>query len=134
MHIRPAAPPDRPAIRSLAEDLSLDYPEMEADRFWVAEDLGRIVGICGLMRRPDCLELYALGVAPDARGRGTGGDLVRTLLAVTPGEVHLATIIPGFFMRLGFVPTLTFPGSMRKSPEWCEGCRVELCTVMVRKA
>jgi N-acetylglutamate synthase-like GNAT family acetyltransferase len=134
MHIRTARAEDRPAVRSLAESLGLDYPGMERDDFWVAEDDGRIVGICGFMRRSDCRELYALGVAKEARGRGIGADLVRALLAAVPGDIHLATVIPEFFEKTGFVRTLIFPDSMRKDPDWCEGCRAELCTVMVRKS
>jgi len=134
MHIRTARPEDRPAVRRLAESLRLDYPAMEGDAFWVAEEEGRILGTCGLMRRPDCLELYALGVAEEARGRGIGGDLVRAVLAAVPGDIHLATVIPLFFEKQGFARTGVYPKSMRKGPEWCEGCRVELCTVMVRKA
>jgi N-acetylglutamate synthase-like GNAT family acetyltransferase len=107
---------------------------MEGDDFWVAEDKGRIVGICGLMRRPDCLELYALGVAEEARGRGIGGDLVRALLAAVPGDIYLATVIPGFFEKQGFSRVADHPPFMRKGAEWCEGCRTELCVVMVRKA
>ena len=56
----------RPQVRRLAESLGLDYPGMESDRFWLAEEDGRAQGIVGLMKHPDCLELVALGVAPQA--------------------------------------------------------------------
>ena len=134
MRIRTARPKDRPAARGLAASLGLDYPSMDTDDFWIAEEDGRIAGICGLMRRPDCQELCSLGVAEDSRGRGIGGDLVRALLADTPGDIYLATVIPDFFGKAGFSRTSVYPESMRKSPEWCEGCRADLCTVMVRQA
>ncbi|NTV81970.1 MAG: GNAT family N-acetyltransferase, partial [Candidatus Aminicenantes bacterium] len=102
MSVRKAIPEDlRPAVR-LAERLGLDYPGLEADPLWVAaaED-GRIVGLVALKTHPDCLELCALGVDPEQRGQGIAGKLVEALLAAAPGDVHLATVIPGFFETCG---------------------------------
>ena len=134
MPIRKARREDLSRVRELAEGLGLDSPGMEDDAFWVAEDNGRIVGVCGLKRHPDCLELYALGVEESERGQGIGGDLVRTLIREVKGDIYLATVIPGFFERAGFSRTFEFPRSMAKGGEWCEGCDRALCTVMMRKA
>lgn len=134
MPIRKARRVDLSRIRELASRLKLDSPDMENDAFWIAEDNGRIGGICGLKRHPDCLELVALGVEESRRGQGIGGDLVRTLIREAKTDIYLATIIPGFFERLGFSRTSEFPPSMIKSAEWCEGCDRALCTVMMRRA
>ncbi len=71
MPIRKARREDLSRVRELAEGLGLDSPGMEDDAFWVAEDNGRIEGVCGLKRHPDCLELYALGVEKASEGRGS---------------------------------------------------------------
>ena len=134
MPIRKARREDLSRIRELATSLGLDSPNMENDAFWVAEENGRIGGICGLKRHPDCLELVALGVEESKRGRGIGGDLARALIREVRGDIYLATIIPGFFEQLGFSRTSAFPPSMIKSAEWCEGCDRALCTVMMRRA
>jgi N-acetylglutamate synthase-like GNAT family acetyltransferase len=137
MSVRKALPEDlRPAVR-LAGSLGLDYPGLEADPLWVAaaED-GRIVGLVALKTHPDCLELCALGVDPEQRGQGIARDLVEALLAAVPGDVHLATVIPGFFETCGFhiikedIPA-TFPA--KRLTAWCDGCPRERCTVMIRK-
>jgi N-acetylglutamate synthase-like GNAT family acetyltransferase len=86
------------------------------------------------MTHPDSLELAALGVDPAFRGRGMGRRLVEALLEETPGDVHLATIIPDFFGRCGFVVIETMPPGMAKDPSWCDGCDRSRCAVMVRKA
>jgi N-acetylglutamate synthase-like GNAT family acetyltransferase len=134
MPIRKARRGDLPLVRKLAESLGLDSPGMENDTFWVAEDKGRIEGICGLKSHPECLELYALGVKERERGRGTGGDLVRALIREVKGDIYLATIIPGFFERLGFSRTSEFPPFIVRGGGWCEGCDRALCTVMMRRA
>jgi len=109
---------------------------METDGLWVAEEDGRIVGLVALKKHPDCLELCALGVDPDFRGKGAAKALVAALVAEAPGDVHLATIIPAFFEGCGFevvhgaVPA-TFPAKRRTA--WCEGCPQERCTIMRRK-
>jgi len=124
-----------PAVR-LARSLGLEYPGMGDDELWVAEEKGRIVGLVALKKHSDCLELCALGVDPDFRGKGAAKALVAALMAETPGDVHLATIIPAFFESCGFevvrgpVPE-TFPAKRRTA--WCEGCPQERCTIMRKK-
>lgn len=108
---------------------------MESDDLWIAEEDGRVAGVVALKTHPDCLELCALGVDPEYRGRGVAKALVEALMAEAPGDVHLATIIPRFFKACGFhiirkrVPP-TFPAKRRTA--WCDGCPREHCTVMRR--
>lgn len=133
MRVRKAQKADFPDIIRLAKKDNLDYAGMEADSFWVAEENGRIQGICGLKKHPECLELCALGVAEKRRGQGWGAQLVREVLGEAPGEVYLATVIPDFFLRLGFEKAHAVPASMVKGEEWCIGCTPELCAVMVKQ-
>jgi N-acetylglutamate synthase-like GNAT family acetyltransferase len=135
MRIRKALPGDIPDAVELAVRLGLDYPGIDADPLWVALEAGRTIGLVALKSHPDCLELCALGVDPDYRGRGVAQALVEALMAEAPGAVHLATAIPGFFEACGFrvtqdVPS-TFPAK-HKTP-WCDGCPKDLCTVMKRE-
>jgi N-acetylglutamate synthase-like GNAT family acetyltransferase len=135
MRVRKALPEDIPAAVALARRLDLDYPDMGADRLWVAVEDGRVIGLVALKTHPDCLELCALGVDPGRRGKGTAKALVEALMAEAPGAVHLATVIPGFFEARGFrvaadVPP-TFPA--KRATSWCDGCRRDLCTVMSKE-
>ena len=135
MRVRKAGAADLPSCVGLARNLGLDYPGMEADALWVAEDdRGRVVGAVALKRHPDCLELCALGVDPGSRGKGVAKALVEALMTEAPGAVHLATIIPGFFESCGFVRTSGIPATFpaRRGTAWCEGCPRERCTVMLR--
>lgn len=133
MHIRRARKSDFPEILRIACVYDLNYLGMEADDYWVAADGQAVFGICGLRRNPDCRELCSLGVKEEMRGRGWGTKLVRRLVRDTRGDIHLATIIPEFFSRLGFEGTPVRPASMIKTEEWCAGCQPERCTLMVRK-
>lgn len=136
MLIRKADAADIPGILALAGTLSLDHPGMEKDAFWVAVEDGDIVGMVGLKSHPDALELCSLGVNPRFRGRGLGAALVEALMAEARGaEVFLATAIPAFFERAGFVRAPKVPPSLleRKGTAWCEGCDRGSCTFMVRR-
>lgn len=133
MLIRKAAATDWDRLARLARDCEVDYPGMEADDFLAAEDGGRVVGMVGLKRHPGCLELVALGVDAERRGTGIGTQLVSELLAGVREDIYLATVIPGYFGRLGFERTDAVPAGMAKDPEWCAGCRRDLCAVMVRR-
>ena len=136
MSIRKAGKADFPEIRSLAKKLDLDYPGMEGDRFWVAEVGGRVVGLVGLKEHPDCLELCALGVDPGHRGCGIAAALVRALLDAARADVHLATVIPAFFEKCGFVRIADGPRSFSEKwgTAWCQGCDRKFCTIMVSRA
>lgn len=135
MRVRKALPVDVPRAVALARTLDLDYPGMERDDLWVAEVEGRVVGLVGLKKHADCLELCALGVDPGHRGKGAAKALVSALTASASGDVYLATVIPGFFRTCGFERAREIPATFPEKREtaWCEGCDVRLCTVMVRK-
>jgi N-acetylglutamate synthase-like GNAT family acetyltransferase len=133
MMIRKARKNDFPQILEIARKYDLNYQGMEADDYWVADEGKVILGICGLRRNPDCLELCSLGVLETHRGRSLGKKLVQSLLSDVRGDIHLATVIPQFFARLGFERTAARPPSLVKTEEWCAGCTPELCTVMIKK-
>lgn len=136
MRARRAQEEDLPRIVDLARSLGLDYPGMENDDLWVAEDEGRVIGLVGLKTHADCLELCALGVEPTRRRGGVAKALVEALMAEAPGPVHLATVIPGFFEACGFERTRYVPRSFieKRNTAWCDGCDRSLCTVLMRKA
>ena len=136
MRVRKAGEADLPRIVELARTLGLDYPGIEEDLIWAAEDDGgRIAGLVALKRQPDCLELCALGVEPAHGGKGLAKALVEALMAEAPGDVYLATVIPGFFKACGFKRTPDTPQSFieKRRTAWCDGCDRERCAVMVRK-
>ena len=136
MQVRKIRPGQAAPAVELARKLGLDYPGMEADPLWIAEDEGETIGLVALKTHPDCLELCALGVHPRFQEKGVAKALVEALMAEAPGDIHLATIIPGFFESRGFriieeaIPA-TFPAKRRTA--WCQGCPQERCTVMSRK-
>jgi len=134
MKVRKARPEDFAGILKLTASLGLDYPGLENDRAWVAEEDARKIGAVALKRHKDCEELVSLAVDPSFRGQGLGRRLVQSLLKSAPGDIYLATIIPDFFKRCGFNKAEAPPPGMKKDPAWCEGCPKERCTVMVRKS
>ena len=135
MRIRKIGPGEAAPAVELARKLGLDYPGMDADELWVADNEGEIIGVVALKKHPDCLELCALGVDPSLRRKGVAKALIEALMAEAPGDVHLATIIPGLFEIRGFTRTQDVPGSFpaKRKTAWCEGCPRERCTVMLRK-
>ena len=133
MRIRAAGKSDFAGIRALASRYDLDYDDMEADRFWMAVEEGRVAGICGLKKHPDCLELCSLAVDESCRGRGWGRRLVSSLLRASRGDVYLTTVNPAYFEALGFRYAAGVPASMDKDPEWCLGCNRARCRVMVKQ-
>lgn len=132
MRFRNAKKADYPQILNLAKKLELDYSGMEADDFLAAEDNRKIVGICALKKHKDCLELCSLGVDENYRKRGLGKKLVLGVIKKAKSEVYLATIIPEFFEKFGFEKSTQIPLSMVKKSDWCQECKKELCTIMVK--
>jgi len=135
MRIRNSRTEDILLAIELARRLDLDYPGLEADPIWVAEEARDIIGLVALKEHPDCLELCALGVDPRFRGKGVGKALVEAVMVAASGRVHLATIIPEFFEACGFEKSADIPATFpeKRKTAWCDGCPQERCTVMVRK-
>lgn len=124
-----------PYIVRIAWRLALDYPGMENDTFFVAEERGKIVGILGIRDLGEFLELVAVGVLEEYREMGVGKRLVEEALKNLAGrKVYLLTTIPGFYEKLGFAKVEEVPEALKKDPAWCAGCDRGKCVVMLRKA
>ena len=135
MRVRKTRSEDILPALELARTLGLDYPGMESDMIWVAEEAGHVVGLVALKKHPDCWELCGLGVDPRSREKGLGKALVEALMAEAPADIHLATTIPGFFETCGFDRTSDVPETFpaKRKTAWCDGCPRERCTVMLRR-
>lgn len=135
MIIRKASKEDIPYIVRIAWRLALDYPGMEDDTFFLAEERGKIIGILGLREYGDFLEMLSVGVLEEFRKMGVGKKLVEGALKQIRGRrVYLMTSIPDFYGALGFKEVNKFPEAIKKDPAWCAGCDVDKCTVMFRIA
>ena len=133
MIVRKASKEDMPYVVRIAWRLALDYPGMENDTFFVAEERGKIVGILGLKDFGEFLEMLSVGVLEEYRKMGIGRKLVEEALkSVTGRPVYLLTTIPRFYESLGFEKTTRVPEALKKDPAWCAGCDKNQCTVMVR--
>lgn len=77
-------------------------------RLWLASDGDGLLGLVMLSPHSKGGHLDNLAVAPSARGRGIGQQLVQTLLQAVgqngPAMVTLTTRIPRFFSPFGFQP------------------------------
>jgi len=77
-------------------------------RLWLASDGDGLLGLVMLSPHSKGGHLDNLAVAPRARGRGIGKQLVQALLQAmgqdAPAMVSLTTRIPSFFSPLGFQP------------------------------
>jgi N-acetylglutamate synthase-like GNAT family acetyltransferase len=133
MIVRKAAKEDMPYVVRIAWRLALDYPGMENDTFFVAEERGKIVGILGLKDYGEFLEMLAVGVLEEYREMGVGRKLVEEALKTVKGRpVYLLTTVPRFYESLGFEKATRVPEALKKDPAWCAGCDKDRCTVMVR--
>jgi N-acetylglutamate synthase-like GNAT family acetyltransferase len=135
MIVRKATGEDMPYVSRIAWRLALDYPGMEDDTFFVAEERGKIIGILGLREYGDFLEMLSVGVLEEFRKMGVGRKLVEEALKQLGGrQIYLMTSIPDFYGALGFKKVNKFPEAIKKDPAWCVGCNQNKCTVMFRIA
>jgi len=133
MTIRKAETSERESVRRLAAKFDLDYEGMDKDDFWVAVEGAEVFGICGLTKHLDCLELRSLAVEERFRKQGIGGRLVAALFLEARRDVYLTTVIPDYFAGLGFAIVEAAPMTMIKPLSWCDGCRRDLCRIMVKR-
>jgi N-acetylglutamate synthase-like GNAT family acetyltransferase len=116
--IRPARAAESAIIRTIVRAAHLNPINLHWERFLVAEEAGRIIGV-GQVRihRAGSRELASLAVLPEAQGRGIGRALTQALLAREHGPIFLFCAEPTaqFYVRFGFAvaPASETPPDLR---------------------
>lgn len=115
---RHAAMPWLPVLHTPEEDVEFFASEAESATGWGAVGNGRLVGFA-LARDGWLNHLY---VAPDARGRGVGSDLLSRVLAASPSTIDLWAFARNepalaFYARHGFEVIERTDGSANEEGE-----------------
>lgn len=131
MNIRKAADGDWKAISRILDDLDLSHPSLVCENFWVAEADGAIIGVAHVEDRGACVYLSAVGVEEAFRGRGAASALLGKVNAGQAKDVYVYTLIPDFFMRLGFEFSEPHPDLPSRDIYDCElTCSPDECRCM----
>ena len=129
--IEPALPADEAGIRQLLQQADLPHEDFAAHlaHFLVARQGGAIVGAIGFELHGRNALLRSLVVAPDWRGDGLGGALLRRVEgeAQRQGVHHfylLTTAAEKFFARRWFqkIPRNSVPPAVAETPEFQRLC------------
>ena len=120
--LRSARAEDLPSIRALVASVGGDEEDLQPDQFVVArDDDGTILGCGRLKPYPDCTELASIAVAPESRASGIGRAIVRRLLELHRGPIHLLCEddVVEFFHRYGFelIPSRAMPPGLATKRE-----------------
>lgn len=101
--IRKALSEDIEKIRPLIEKLNLDSEDLDCEKFYVFICGGIIAGFGRYKNYGDFYEIATIGVIEGHRNQGIGKALIDKLLNSIPSdEIWLTTIIPEYFLKLGF--------------------------------
>jgi N-acetylglutamate synthase-like GNAT family acetyltransferase len=114
LYIRGANHRDMPAIVRMIGEFGLDYENLRAEQFVVAEDGCIMVGFGRLKPNPDSAEIGCIGVLHERRREGIGKLIVDELIRRGPDEVWITTEIPEYFEALGFVQHTSVPASIEQ--------------------
>ena len=107
---RTPTPEEFDEIRKLIDDFKLDGLDLDPALFLVALVDGRMAGFSRIREFEDFVEICSLAVLPGFRLTGIGSALVQKLLArESKKPAYLATVIPDYFLRLGFQPVASVP-------------------------
>jgi N-acetylglutamate synthase-like GNAT family acetyltransferase len=132
--VRPTRPEDHPFILGLLRELELDYPARDLARFLVGEADGKILAIAELKEFRDFFLLSCVGVREDLQGTGLGKVFMNQVLRDVRKDVYLYTLVPGFFMKTGFVEAMHLPvGLPPRLIYGCTNCDPASCRCLVRK-
>ena len=133
--VRPAGSADHPVILDLLKQLELDYPARDLTRFFVGEADGEILAIAELKEYRDFFLLSCVGVREALQGTGLGKVFVNQVLRDVSKDVYLYTLVPGFFMKTGFVEANDVPAGLPPRLIYgCAHCDPASCRCLVRKS
>ena len=124
---------DVEAIRRLLEALSLVRPDFITDRFCVACDGDRVVGVAHVEDAGQAVFVSSVGVEACRQGRGIASGLLRWIARRCQRDLYLYTIIPDFFARLGFESVSTPEFLPQRALFGCETCEPDQCVCMLRR-
>ncbi|MCX6570069.1 MAG: hypothetical protein NT006_01350 [Candidatus Aminicenantes bacterium] len=128
MRTRKARPEDIPRAVELARRLDLDYPGMESDRLWVAEESTEIVGLVALKENPDC-EIILMVMNPMVDIHSERRPELEKF-----NDIYRETANEKGFLLIDHYPSwLKILNAEKRKTAWCDGCPQERCTVMSRE-
>jgi len=106
--VRPAAPADAAAVRSLIYRVRINPTRLDWRRFVVAVDReGRLLGCGQIKPHPDgTRELASIAVRPEYRRQGIARAVIEHLLAHHPPPLYLTcrTPLEALYVKFGFYP------------------------------
>jgi amino-acid N-acetyltransferase len=103
--IRRAGQADQSSITSIVRVAGINPFDLRWQRFLVADDRGRVIGVIQIKPHGDgSRELASLAVVPEHMDQGVGSALVGAILASEIGPVYLtcADRLEGYYVRFGF--------------------------------
>ncbi len=106
-------------VKKLAKELWLDMEDLKREQFYVLSDNGNVIAFGRLREHHDSTELCTLGVSTKEQAKGYGIQMVNHLLKQAKRDVHLVTVIPGFFTKQGFNFVEKYPASLQKKVDMC---------------
>jgi N-acetylglutamate synthase-like GNAT family acetyltransferase len=130
---------DKEKVTALLKEINLWDEDVVPVCTFIAKADGEMAGIVNLLEVDEFIELTHLGVLPEYRKLGVGKQLVQYFCAEAKKKyadresvlVYLNTVIPEYFLKLGFKVTDKFPKQYKKSVHWCIGCEPAKCISMV---
>ena len=131
IELRDSVASDRPAVVELLEEADLPTAGVSdfLDRFVVAEEAGRLVGVAGLEVHGRDGVLRSVAVRPSMRGRGLGAALTDRVLEAARGSglrrvYLLTTTAESYFPRHGFreIDRAEASPEVQRSVEFAEAC------------
>jgi N-acetylglutamate synthase-like GNAT family acetyltransferase len=103
--IRRATSDDQKTISRLVRSANINPLSLHWQRFLVAEDGSRIVGVGQIKLHGDgSRELASIATVPEHRGKGIATEIIKALLAGQTADIYLTCRSPmvGFYERFGF--------------------------------
>jgi N-acetylglutamate synthase-like GNAT family acetyltransferase len=102
------------------KDFWLDDSGLQVEQFRILLLDNELVGFGRLRINEDATELCTLGVIKEMQGQGYGKAMVKALVSEAGRDVYAVCIIPGFFVKAGFIEVDEYPKSI--------AAKVNLCT------
>ena len=130
LRIQKATEEDFQKIQSILNELDLDHMNQDLDKFVVAADKQKIIGIAEISEYENFSFIYSFGIIKELQSKGYGKDFLSKLLKQLKKPVYLYTIIPEFFLKNGFVLTEFIEGLPPRSTEFCSNCEPDKCAIL----
>jgi N-acetylglutamate synthase-like GNAT family acetyltransferase len=119
--IEPCTIFDFKRVCELIQEFELDNRNLTPEQFLVIKQDFEIIAFGRVLEHENCSEICSLGVIKNKRNQGLAKKLMMALIQKATKPIYIVSILPKYFIAMGFELCDKFPEVIQGKLNYCTG-------------